>query len=107
KLTDDSWLSGEALFQTLIVRDFSLPVIYSGLHYNTWFLSLATYLTLGYQLLFPVLIWFKKIKPLLLGFGIFQHLFIALVIGLPSFGFIMIISYSIFYVPSLKTENSL
>jgi len=35
--------------------------------------------------------------------GIIQHLFIAFVLGLPSFGFMMIISYAIFYVPIKKT----
>lgn len=106
KLTDEGWLSGEALFYTLSVHDFSLPFIYDHLHHNSWFLSLSTYTVLIYQLSFPFLIWFVRIKQPLLAFGIFQHLFIAFILGLPTFGFIMIISYSIFYVPAFGIRNS-
>jgi hypothetical protein len=52
---------------------------------------------LGYQLLFPVLVWIKKIKKMFLLLGILMHLYIAFVMGLVEFGSVMIISYIIFW----------
>lgn len=99
KLLDVDWQSGNAISQIFMVQDFSLPWMYESLYKNTSALKLLNYFILGYQLLFPILIWFKKIKKPFLFVGILMHLYIALIMGLPTFGFIMIIAYSIFYFP--------
>lgn len=100
KLFDQQWVSGDAVNMTLAVHDYSLPVLNNGLGV---FGSILTYLVLAYQLFFPVLVWFKKIKKWYLMVGILQHIFIAFVIGLPSFGLIMILSYAVFYSPFKKS----
>lgn len=100
KLFDQEWLNGDAVNMTLAVHDYSLPALYGGLGSSGKTLA---YLVLAYQLFFPVLVWFKRIKKWYLLIGILQHLFIAFVIGLPSFGLIMILSYAVFYSPFKKT----
>jgi hypothetical protein len=105
KIMDKDWESGNALFQTFLIQDFSLPIVYNHLNGDLILLKILTYVIIAYQLTFPVLVWFKRIKGPFLAFGVLQHLFIALVMGLPSFGFIMIIAYSIFYVPTFKSKN--
>jgi hypothetical protein len=67
---------------------------------------ILNYLVIWYQLLFPVLVWIKPIKKWYLLAGIVQHLFIAFVLGLPSFGLIMIVAYAIFYHPFSKTRKT-
>ena len=95
KLNNEEWLNGSAISNTLQVQQYSLE-IFSNTKQNA--LSfIFNYLVLFYQLFFPLVIWFKKIKKPFLIIGIIMHLFIAFVMGLMSFGFIMILGYIYFY----------
>ena len=100
KLVDADWLEGNAVAQSLAINEFSLPVLY---HTNDALSMFLNYSVVFYQLLFPVLVWIRKIKKWYLLIGIIQHLFIAFAMGLPSFGLIMIVSYAAFYAPFKKT----
>lgn len=101
KLLDPDWMNGTAVNGTFSVHEFSMPFLYESDGLTGIVLN---YLVIGYQVLFPLLVQLKKIKKWFLLIGVIQHLFIAFVIGLPSFGFIMIIAYSIFYVPGTKNS---
>ena len=103
KLLDADWLNGTAVNDVFRIHHYSMPFLYES---NSAFGKELNFLIIGYQLLFPILVWFKSIKKWYLLIGILQHLFIAFVMGLPSFGFIMIVSYAIFYVPGCKIKNS-
>jgi hypothetical protein len=103
KIMDADWLNGTAVNDVFSVRDYSMPFLYES---NSAFGKELNYLVIGYQLLFPILVWIRRIKKWFLLMGVLQHLFIAFIIGLPSFGFIMIIAYAIFYVPGRQTKNS-
>jgi hypothetical protein len=100
KLMDVDWINGNAVSDSLAIHEFSLPVFYGA---KGAFYSMLNYLVIWYQLFFPGLVYIKKIKKWYLLIGIIQHLFIAFVMGLPSFGLIMIVAYTIFYVPFKKT----
>jgi hypothetical protein len=100
KLADADWLNGNAISDSLAVHEFSLPLFYEC---KGTFSATLNYLVIWYQLLFPALVYIKKIKKWYLLIGIVQHIFIAVVLGLPSFGLIMIAAYTIFYVPFKKT----
>ena len=95
KLNNEEWLNGSAISNTLQVQQYSLE-IFSNTKQNALSFIL-NYLVLFYQLFFPLVIWFKKIKKPFLIIGIIMHLFIAFVMGLMSFGFIMILGYVYFY----------
>lgn len=96
KLLDADWMNGEAVNDSLMIYDYSLPMYYHGLGS---FGVLLNYMVLVYQLLFSVLVWNQKIKKWFLLLGVAQHVFIGIVMGLPTFGLIMIISYAIFHAP--------
>lgn len=98
KLTDDSWIHGLAVYQTFQIPEYSNS-FFAMLPMS--FCMIITYLTIIYQLLFPILIWVRPAKIYLLSFGVLQHLLIAFGIGLFSFGIIMIICYILF----LKYDN--
>lgn len=100
KLNDEDWMNGTAVGTILSVHGYSLPFLYEG---NVFLNKCLNYLVLTYQLLFPILVWVRPVKKWFLLIGVLQHLFIAFFIGLPSFGFIMIVAYTIFYVPFKKT----
>jgi hypothetical protein len=95
KLMGEAWVNGTALYYPLKTDEYSFPLA-QEMADVTWIIALGTYLTLAYQLLFPILVWFKRIKKPFLLVGVFSHLFIAVVLGLWDFGLIMIIAYIIF-----------
>lgn len=98
KIIDESWLQGYAVFQTLQVPEFSNKYL---LELPFWVGVIANYSVLIYQALFSVLIWVRPLKIYFFAFGIFQHLFIGLGMGILSFSFVMIICYALF----LKYDN--
>jgi hypothetical protein len=95
KLNNTEWLDGSAISTTLQVQQYSLE-LFSHTKQNI-LNTIVNYVVLFYQLFFPVVIWFKKIKKPFLMIGVLMHLFIAFIMGLMSFGFIMILAYVYFY----------
>ena len=63
---------------------------------------LLNYTVIAYQLLFSVFVWIQPLKKWFLLIGVVQHLFIAFILGLPSFGLIMIVAYAVFHKPNIK-----
>lgn len=100
KLLDVDWANGNALSDSLAIHEFSLPLFYES---KGTFTATLNCLVVWYQLLFPALVYFKKIKKWYLLLGVAQQLFIIFILGLPSFGIIMIAAYAIFYSPFKKT----
>lgn len=97
KINDPGWLTGKALILTAQIKHFSL---YSFLSYNPLFdriLITLNFLILFYQLSFSLFVWIKPIKKTLLVFGVFMHIYIALVMGLVEFGSIMVLAYVYFW----------
>jgi len=97
KCNDAAWLSGEALINLTFIHHFNLndanplPPTWNG------FFAFLNYLIIFYQISFPLLVWFKKIKKLFILIGLMMHLYIALVMGLFEFGLIMILPYIYFW----------
>lgn len=96
KLLDEYWVSGEAVMYISKVPAFSGDIMKSVFSDNYTLSLIATYATLLYQGLFPLLVWFKKIKKPLLLFGVFFHLSIGFGMGIFTFSLIMIIVYLLF-----------
>lgn len=96
KWTGIHWVNGEALYYVLSIREFSHPLLQEWLLPANWLLKTGTWIGLGYQTLFPLLVWFRKTKKPLLIVGIGFHLFIAFGMGLPDFGLFMVASYAVF-----------
>ena len=103
KWYDADWLSGEAVYLATKANHYSTPFmvnIADSIHSISIGL---TYILLVYQTSFPLLVWIKKIKPYFLHIGVLMHLYIAFVMGLFFFGWIMVITYALFY--DLKEDN--
>ena len=92
KLYGEHWLDGSALEYVLSIPEFTLPWV-ADMAGGNWFLQVATYTALVYQLLFPFLVWIRKVKAPFLIIGVIMHLSIAFVMGLMDFGLIMILAY--------------
>lgn len=91
KVIDTDWASGTAIIQISKCNHYSLFQI------NNLLLSqILCYVIMVYQLTFPIIIWLKPVKKFILFIGILMHFYIALIMGLVSFGLIMIICYTLF-----------
>lgn len=106
KVTGQLWTKGVATYYALQVDQFSLPIIQETIAKNELFITASTYGTLMFQLSFPYLIWNKKTRPYVIGFGTLIHLQISLVMGLITFGLIMSVGYIGFY-SNKKSKNTL
>jgi hypothetical protein len=100
------WVTGDALFVTLSIQEFSLPWIMDWLDQNTWYLKLGNWVSLFYQVSFPVLIWFKSVRPYLLPIGLVFHLSIAFLVGVLDFGLILVAAYAMF-IPDQRAKKVL
>ena len=96
KLTGVSWLSGDAVSRVLYLSAFVSEAKRDWLLNFPIVLSFCTYVSLFYQVAFPLLVWFKKLKPIVLTLGLTFHLGLAIVLNLWDFGLAMIFSYVLF-----------
>lgn len=97
KLGYAPWLDGSAIQQILQIEHFSALHLPAKNIFLSFFIVLLSYAVLAYQLLFPLLVWWEKIKRYFLLFGILMHLYIAFFMGLPDFAFIMLLGYLYFW----------
>ena len=63
KLSGETWLNGTAFYYVLLNYTYCHPWVKYLLIDNSFFIHAITWFALGFQLLFPVLVWFKQIKP--------------------------------------------
>jgi len=93
KVSGELWQNGTALYYTLNVDEYSHPIAKKLISNFPAISVLGTYATLIYQVLFPWLVWNRKIRPYILAFGTFIHIQISFVMGLFMFGFAIAVSY--------------
>jgi hypothetical protein len=102
KLISEAWQSGVAV-HSIINLDFYYNPLFSLQLSGSQFLVIS-WITILFELVFPVGVWFEKIRPYFLIAGILFHLVIIIFLGLIDFGVLMIISYLIFL--PLKNHNT-
>ncbi len=97
KISNADWYTGEAISILSQINHYSLfhPILSLGK--KSFITHILTDVVMFYQLLFPITVWIKKIKKTVLFIGIVMHLYIGLVMGLPEFATIMILSYVFFW----------
>ena len=59
-------------------------------------IAVATYLTMLWEIYFPILIWVKSTRLLMITFGIILHMGIGLALNIPIFAALMITIYALF-----------
>jgi hypothetical protein len=93
KLSNAVWYKGVALREVLASPVFAEWPTYLEVGPLVWFL---TYSTLVFELSFPLLVWFKRLRPYLLVGGILFHISIDVMMVIPIFSYIMIACYPAF-----------
>ncbi len=95
KLLSAAWRSGDAIY-SIQHLDFFVNERFSSTFSQQASLYFA-WLIISFELLFPILIWIRKIRLPFLIVGVVFHIGIIIFLNLPDFGIIMILSYLIFY----------
>ena len=103
KLQGSHWWKGEALWDVLanaqLARwDFSWLASFPLL------IVIGTYLTLLWEVYFPILIWVRPLRYPMIIIGVFMHLGIAIAVSIPCFGLLMIVAYSLFIEETLAVR---
>ena len=90
KVRGPSWWNGTALWGTMAAGEF---VTWDFTSISGWplIVNLLTHASLGFELLYPILVWIPLLRPLMIAGAVLLHLGIALVApGLLEFGLAMI-----------------
>ena len=92
KLISKTWQSGEAFDYVTHLNTMFNPM-FTGVFDNPGMQLLLSWITILFELAFVILVWFEKTRLPILAAGILFHLFIWIVMSLPDFASVMIISY--------------
>jgi hypothetical protein len=98
KIKGEPWRSGTALFYVWHLREiqrFPVPSLFqstAAIHIESWSV-------LVFELVFPLLIWFKRFRVPLLIVGIIFHLTLEYALNIPMFQWDMLSAYVLFVDP--------
>jgi len=97
KVIEPIWYSGDALYYILQVEDFSPSRLNEWLVQNRFLTTIATYVTLIWELTFPIFIYFKSTRKKFLVIGVLLHLGIWVLMRIDNFSFVMLGMYFVFF----------
>lgn len=99
KLEGQTWWTGEAIWLSVASLEYqSIDVTWLG-HYP-WIMNLLAHTTVAFELFYPFLIWPRFTRPWMLALAVGMHLFIALCLGMITFGLAMLIGNLAFIRPA-------
>lgn len=95
KLISKAWRSGEAFDYIAHLETMYNPLL-SGVFEEPTLKLILSWSTILFELGFVILVWFERTRLPVLLTGIFFHLFIWIVMSLPDFASLMMLSYILF-----------
>jgi hypothetical protein len=97
KLDSELWRNGQATYYTLSAERYLGTSFNKQLVQQAWFVYASTYFTLAFELLFPFLIWFKKLRSPFLIMGILLHAGIYIFMMIYGFQIVFLLIYGLFF----------
>lgn len=97
KTNANAWYNGIAVYYTFSSERFMGTSLNQVLAQNGYFVTIATYFTLLFEIGFPFLIWFKKMRLPLVISGISLHLGIYIFMMIHDFQFVFMMIYPLFF----------
>ncbi len=104
KLTSHPWRTGDAVYSIVNLDYFINPRLI--IPFNGAVYIVLAWAIIVFELGFPFLIWFKRVRVYALATGIVFHIGIIFVLSLPDFGLVMLLMYSLFIPFRSKDELS-
>jgi uncharacterized membrane protein YphA (DoxX/SURF4 family) len=96
KLGSEVWRSGEAIGMVSALEYMVNPAWKDWIPQSAGGMFFLAWLTIVFELVFPVLVWFGATRKWVLIAGVVFHVAIGAFLSLPEFAAIMIISYGVF-----------
>lgn len=96
KLIDPLWRSGEATYYAMMNERFMGTPYNQWIAQHKWLDYSINYGTILFELLFPFIIWFKKLRRYLLVIGIIFHLCIYIFLMIYGFQIVFLLTYGLF-----------
>lgn len=104
KLHSKVWFSGVGVYYCFALERFCGTYYNKILIQNGFFVTLSTYSVLFWELFFPFLIGYKKIKNIVLSVGILMHIGIFIFMMIYDFQIIFILCYGFFYTDAERSK---
>jgi predicted DCC family thiol-disulfide oxidoreductase YuxK len=89
KLQGAAWWNGDAVWSVFAAAEFRLFDL-TWLAAFPWLIQFLTHTTLALEIGYPVLVWVKVLRPLVVALAMAMHVVIALTLGLVEFGVAMV-----------------
>ena len=99
KLKGDSWWTGEAMWQVMANMEYQTLDL-TWMANIPWLPYLIAHVTVAWEVFFCVLIWNRRLRPLILLIGTGMHFGIGAFLGMWTFGLIMTYAYFSFSDPA-------
>ena len=96
KLTGMDWWDGDAVWLVFVDNNYYHSGLLALLASNYWLVYLATYGTIAIEIVYPFLVWTRRLRPYMLAGAIFLHLQFALLMRLYYFSFVMVMGHMSF-----------
>ncbi len=95
KLQGESWWTGEAMWRAFSNLEYQ-SIDMTWLAWHPWLLNLVTHVSVLWEVLFCVLIWQPRLRPLMLAGAVVLHVGIGACLGMWTFGLIMLVGCASF-----------
>ena len=100
KLRGTAWWDGSAAWFSIANSEYQSLDLTWLVQYR-WLIALLTHVTVFWETFYPVLIWPRVTRPVMLGMAVCVHGGIALFLGMPTFGLAMLIGNLAFISPNV------
>lgn len=98
KMRGELWWDGSAVWFAAANLEYQSISLTWLVHYP-WLIALLTHITVFWETFYPVLIWPRLTRPVFLAMAVPVHLGIAIFLGMPTFGLVMLIGNLAFVAP--------
>lgn len=98
KLQGTTWWNGEAIWGAIASADYQTWDV-TWLAGAMWLINLVTLVSVAWEVSYPFLIWNRTLRPFYLAIAVLVHLGIGALMGMITFGVIMIIA-NMAFLPS-------
>ena len=100
KLKGSTWWTGEAMWNVIANQEYQ-TVDLTWMAWTPWLPFLIAHVTVAWEVFFIVLVWNRRLRPLVLAMGIAMHIGIGAFLGMWTFGLIMTFAYLSFADPGI------
>jgi CheY-like chemotaxis protein len=100
KLKGPTWWTGEAMWNVIANQEYQ-TIDLTWMAWTPWLPFLIAHVTIVWEAFFIVLVWNRRLRPLVLAMGTAMHLGIGAFLGMWTFGLIMTFAYLSFADPDI------